>query len=174
MHRSFSLSPWIYRLELLVVIAIVAVIAGLLLASLRRDRSFSSGQARSIMRAVSIGLDAFKSRPWISPGGPNGNSSGRQGPAWRDVVPPRFPSLGNTPFPLPDYAVDMQRWYSITTIPEFLLGAGGREADGYGTTEIDINSSGERPALGIRSPRIGAGAAPSLAAVCLRTALWFV
>ena len=142
-------------LELLVVIAIVAVIAGLLLASLRgaTDRS-RAVKTRSIMRAVSIGLDAFKSDHGYHPVVLSGNSSGRQGPAWRDVVPAPVPIVGNTPFPLPDYAVDMQRWYSITTIPEFLLGAGGREADGYGTTEIDINSSGERPALGIRSPGI--------------------
>ena len=142
-------------LELLVVIAIVAVIAGLLLASLRgaTDRS-RAVKTRSIMRAVSIGLDAFKSDHGYHPVVLGGNSSGRQGPACRDVVPAPVPIVGNTPFPLPDYAVDMQRWYSITTIPEFLLGAGGREADGYGTTEIDINSSGERPALGIRSPGI--------------------
>lgn len=156
MHRSPSRSLRGFTvLELLVVIAIVAVIAGLLLASLRgaTDRS-RAVKTRSIMRAVSIGLDAFKSDHGYHPVVLSGNSSGRQGPAWRDVVPAPVPVVGNTPFPLPDYAVDMQRWYSITTIPEFLLGAGGREADGYGTTEIDINSSGERPALGIRSPGI--------------------
>ncbi len=156
MHRSPSRSLRGFTvLELLVVIAIVAVIAGLLLASLRgaTDRS-RAVKPRSIMRAVSIGLDAFKSDHGYHPVVLSGNSSGRQGPAWRDVVPAPVPIVGNTPFPLPDYAVDMQRWYSITSIPEFLLGAGGREADGYGTTEIDINSSGERPALGIRSPGI--------------------
>ena len=156
MHRSPSRSLRGFTvLELLVVIAIVAVIAGLLLASLRgaTDRS-RAVKTRSIMRAVSIGLDAFKSDHGYHPVVLSGNSSGRQGPAWRDVVPAPVPIVGNTPFPLPDYAIDMQRWYSITTIPEFLLGAGGREADGYGTTEIDINSSGERPALGIRSPGI--------------------
>ena len=156
MHRSPSRSLRGFTvLELLVVIAIVAVIAGLLLASLRgaTDRS-RAVKTRSIMRAVSIALDAFKSDHGYHPVVLSGNSSGRQGPAWRDVVPAPVPIVGNTPFPLPDYAVDMQRWYSITTIPEFLLGAGGREADGYGTTEIDINSSGERPALGIRSPGI--------------------
>ena len=140
-------------LELLVVIAIVAVIAGLLLASLRgaTDRS-RAVKTRSIMRAVSIGLDAFKSDHGYHPVVLAGNSSGRQGPAWRDVIPAPVPIVGNNPFPLPEYAINMQRWYSITTIPEFLLGVGGREADGYGTTEIDINSSGERPSLGIRSP----------------------
>ncbi len=156
MHRSpFRPLRGFTVLELLVVIAIVAVIAGLLLASLRgaTDRS-RAVKTRSIMRAVSIGLDAFKSDHGYHPVVLSGNSSGRQGPAWRDVVPAPVPIVGNTPFPLSDYAVDMQRWYSITTIPEFLLGAGGREADGYGTTEIDINSSGERPALGIRSPGV--------------------
>ena len=140
-------------LELLVVIAIVAVIAGLLLASLRgaTDRS-RAVKTRSIMRAVSISLDAFKSDHGYHPVVLNGNSSGRQGPAWRDVVAAPVPIVGNNPFPLSDYAVDMQRWYSMTTIPEFLLGVGGREADGYGTTDIDTNSLGERPALGIRSP----------------------
>ena len=74
-------------LELLVVIAIVAVIAGLLLASLRgaTDRS-RAVKTRSIMRAVSISLDAFKSDHGYHPVVLNGNSSGRQGPAWRDVV----------------------------------------------------------------------------------------
>jgi prepilin-type N-terminal cleavage/methylation domain-containing protein len=140
-------------LELLVVIAIVAVIAGLLLASLRgaTDRS-RAVKTRSIMRAVSISLDAFKSDHGYHPVVLNGSSSGRDGPAWRDVVPAPVPIVGNNPFPLSDYAVDMQRWYSMTTIPEFLLGAGGRDADGYGTTDIDTNSLGERPALGIRSP----------------------
>lgn len=140
-------------LELLVVIAIVAVIAGLLLASLRgaTDRS-RAVKTRSIMRAVSIGLDAFKSDHGYHPVVLAGNSSDRQGPAWRDVIPAPVPIVGNNPFPLSEYAINMQRWYSITTIPEFLLGVGGREADGYGTTEIDINSSGERPSLGIRSP----------------------
>lgn len=140
-------------LELLVVIAIVAVIAGLLLASLRgaTDRS-RAVKTRSIMRAVSIGLDAFKSDHGYHPVVLNGNSSGRQGPAWRDVLVAPVPTVGDGPFPLPEYAIDMQRWYSMTTIPEFLLGAGARDADGYGATDIDTSSLGERPALGIRSP----------------------
>ena len=154
MHRSPSRSLRGFTvLELLVVIAIVAVISGLLLAGLRgaTDRS-RAVKTRSIMRAVSIGLDAFKSDHGYHPVVLSGNLSSRQGPAWRDVIPAPVPIDGNNPFPLTDYAVDMQRWYSITTIPEFLLGVGGREADGYGTTEIDSNSLGERPALGIRSP----------------------
>ena len=154
MHRSPSRSLRGFTvLELLVVIAIVAVIAGLLLASLRgaTDRS-RAVKTRSIMRAVSIGLDAFKSDHGYHPVVLNGNSSGRQGPAWRDVVPAPVPSVGSDPFPLSGYSASMQRWYSMTTIPEFLLGAGGRDADGYGVTDIDANSLGERPALGIRSP----------------------
>ena len=78
--------------------------------------------------------------------------SGRQGPASDMVAAPvPFSACGQQVFQS-DYSVDMERWYSMTTIPEFLLGVGGREADGYGTTDIDTNSLGERPALGIRSP----------------------
>ena len=140
-------------LELLVVIAIVGIVAGLLLTSLRgaTDRS-RVVKTRSIMRAVSIGLDAFKSDHGYHPVVLSGNSQGRQGPAWRDVVPAPVPIVGNNPFPLADYAINMQRWYSMTTIPEFLLGVGGREVDGYGATDVDSNSLDERPSLGIRSP----------------------
>ena len=46
-------------LELLVVVAIIAVIAGLLLASLRGASDASRvAKTRGIMRAVSVGLDA--------------------------------------------------------------------------------------------------------------------
>ena len=140
-------------LELLVVVAIIAVIAGLLLASLRGASDASRvAKTRGIMRAVSVGLDAFKSDHGYHPVVLNGNSQDRDGPAWRDVTPAPVPIVGNQPFPLADYQVDMQRWYSMTTIPEYLLGVGGRDSDGYGATDIDVNSTGERPALGIRSP----------------------
>jgi hypothetical protein len=51
---------------------------------------------------------------------------------------------------------EIQQWYSITSLAEYLLGYGGRDEDGYGVVGDVVAAANpgrlESPALGIRSP----------------------
>lgn len=134
-------------IELLVVIAVIIVLTGLLLAGLRAATGAArDADSKSRFRAIAQALAAFQAdHGYFPPILRGGLIANRQGPAWNDVVP--------NPSPLsPDYAVEMQSWYSMTSLPEYLLGIGGRDVDGYGQYDGDSNSSFERPTLGIRSP----------------------
>lgn len=136
-------------IELLVVIAVIIVLVGLLLAGLRA----ASGAARdavtnSRFQAISQALSAFRNdHGYLPPILRGGLEPNRQGPAFNDLVTSPVFSQSNS-----DYAVEMQSWYSITSLPEFLIGPCGRDVDGYGQVSGDTNSDTERPALGIRSP----------------------
>lgn len=133
-------------IELLVVIAVIIVLAGLLLAGLRAATGAArDADSKSRFRAIAQALSAFQAdHGYFPPVLRGGLLPDRKGPAWNDVVP--------NPSPSSNYAIEMQSWYSMTTLPEYLLGTGGRDIDGYGQYAGDSNSTTERPALGIRSP----------------------
>lgn len=133
-------------IELLVVIAVIIVLTGLLLAGLRAATGAArDADSKSRFRAIAQALAAFQGdHGYFPPILRGGLLSDRNGPAWSDVVP--------NPSPTSDYSIDIQSWYSMTALPEYLLGAGGRDIDGYGQYDGDSNSTTERPALGIRSP----------------------
>ena len=151
-HRAFTV------LELLAVIAIISVLAGLLIASVR-SASTAAREASTVARLSSISkaIAAFSQDHGYTPPVLR-NVEDRQelnfrppGPAGSDMTPNPSPPLASSP---ETYSEEIQSWYSITSLPVYLLGTGSREIDGYGySPEYDpVDSLTERPSLGIRSP----------------------
>ena len=136
-------------IELLVVIAVIIVLVGLLLTGLRAvSGAGRDAITKSRFQAISQALSAFRNdHGYFPPILRGGLTPQRQGPAYNDLVPSPLFDPSNS-----SYAVQMQGWYSVTTLPEFLLGICGRNVDGYGQVAGDSNSDTELPALGIRSP----------------------
>lgn len=145
-------------LELLAVIAIISVLAGLLIVSVR-SASTAAREASTVARLSSISkaIAAFsQDHGYVPP--ILRNVEDRQeldfrppGPAGSDMTPNPSPPLASSP---ETYSEEIQSWYSITSLPVYLLGTGSRETDGYGySAEYDpVDSLTERPSLGIRSP----------------------
>ena len=146
-------------LELLAVVAIIAVLAGLLIVSVR-SASTAAREASTVARLSSISkaIAAFsQDHGYVPPilrdveGRQGGDFALPPGPVGSDLTPNPSPLV---PGGQDVYAEEIQSWYSITSLPVYLLGTGSREIDGYGfspTFDAD-DSASERPALGIRSP----------------------
>jgi len=150
-RRGFTL------VEVLVTTAIIVLLLSLLLVALNLSRNAARGAStRSLMQSISQALTRFESDHGYYPvllrdrsgAGWTGGSTGTP----RGYFPP--PALPGTPTAVPQEQNEllwsrtvMQQWYSITALPEFLLGYGDRTQDGYGGTDFN-----EVPPLGFRSP----------------------
>ena len=147
--------------EILVVLGIVIGVISTLVVGL----GFAARRARVantefLMNSIVAGLTRFRAETGYIPpilGDPSVMSpAGSATPfgtfGWcRDVV--ASPAATN--------GANLQKWFSTTTIPEYLLGLGDRSQDGYG---VIMESSGalptntgtpgyrEQPTLGIRNP----------------------
>lgn len=139
-HRSIGFTI----VEMLVVLAIIVMLVGILIVALAK--AAASGQSAStsfLMSSIGSALSQFQGDHGYAPPvlGDNGTPSNQ--PGWsRDAIPP-----GPT---------TTQEWFSVTTLPEYLLGYGGRDEDGYGVVG-DVTQAAnpgrlETPSLGIRSP----------------------
>ena len=145
-------------LELLTVVAIIAVLAGLLIVSVR-SASTAAREASTVARLSSISkaIATFsQDHGYVPPilrdveRSPRGGFALPPGPVGSDLTPNPSP-----PCSRPEtYSEEIQSWYSITSLPVYLLGTGSRETDGYGfSPTFDAgDSASERPAFGIRSP----------------------
>ncbi|MBM4112525.1 MAG: type II secretion system protein, partial [Phycisphaerae bacterium] len=167
--------------ELLVTIGIILVVLSTALAAL----SFASRRAQRantefLLTSIKNGLERFKVDHGYYPpslgvpsqltsagvGDTLGWSSGWPSTnlanigAGRDLLIPPFNTgaagTGKTAHwnTVPKRA-GLQRWHSVTSLPEYLLGYGDRSADGYGTV-VDASTvlpgAREKPRLGIRAP----------------------
>ena len=147
--------------EILVVLGIVIGVISTLVVGL----GFAARRARVantefLMNSIVAGLTRFRAETGYIPpilGDPSSMSpAGSATPfgtfGWcRDVV--ASPAANN--------GANLQKWFSATTIPEYLIGLGDRSQDGYG---VIMESSGalptdtttpgyrEQPTLGIRNP----------------------
>jgi hypothetical protein len=163
--------------ELLVVIGILIGIISTLVVGL----GFAARRARLantdyLMNSIMTGLVQFKNETGYLPPvlGDTGQLDVASYPlpqvgasfGWaRDVVePPDLPAATDGG---PDQGnwseqqyLAVQRWFSVTTLPEYLVGPGDRSEDGYGVI-LDTNGAlpperspgyREQPALGIRNP----------------------
>jgi len=150
-HRAFTI------VEMLVVVAIIIVLLTILIVALSQaSRAAQRANTTFLMSSVTKGVAAFKGDFGFVPpvlGARNPDGSLVVG-AERTAVNPPDPSLA-------DYATRLQEWYSITSLAEYLLGAGDRTEDGYGCVgDVAVaaqqfpSSPGvkEVPKLGLRDP----------------------
>jgi len=147
--------------EILVVLGIVIGVISTLVVGL----GFAARRARVantefLMNSIVAGLTRFRAETGYIPpilGDPSSMSpAGSATPfgtfGWcRDVV--ASPAASN--------GANLQKWFSATTIPEYLIGLGDRSQDGYGVimesngalpTDTSTPGYREQPTLGIRNP----------------------
>jgi type II secretory pathway pseudopilin PulG len=145
--------------EMLVTLAIIITLVGILVVGLSRASGAAQrAQTKFLMNSMAAGFAQFKGdhgylppvlgslTDWGQSGTPNTYAG------WsRDVISPPF--CGNCP-----NLDNRQRWFSITTPAEYLLGYDNRTGDGYGIvgdiTQTSPNVPGylESPPLGYRAP----------------------
>ena len=155
-RRAFTI------IELLTVVGIIVVLVGLLVVAVSSaSKVAQAASTRSMMGAVSRALTQFKTDMGYLPpvlGFPTTGATQTGRGYLRDLVLP--PNLTGGPTPL--QVTQIQNYYSMTSMVEYLIGPGGRDEDGYGAigqwTDPGVNAAvqnaaaKESPAAGIRSP----------------------
>ena len=149
-RRAFTI------IELLTVVGIIVVLVGLLIVAVSSaSKAAQAASTRSMMGAVSRGLTQFKTDMGYLPpvlGLPTTGASQNGSVGYlRDLVLPPILTGGSTPLE----ATQIQNYYSMTSMVEYLIGPGGRDEDGYGAIGIPANTTQgfkELPPVGIRSP----------------------
>jgi type II secretory pathway pseudopilin PulG len=130
-------------IEMLIVISVIIVLLGLLIVALNyATKASQKANTQSLMISIRQGLTRFKEDIGYNP----------------PVL-----DLERRPFHLFDNGVDLQTWYSYTTLAEYMIGYGHHYEDGWGVVpdagdtnkdwfEIRNTDSSESPATGIRHP----------------------
>jgi type II secretory pathway pseudopilin PulG len=155
--RGFSI------VELLVVIGIIVALLGILVVALNiASRRAQSAKTQFLLTTLVQGTAKFKIDIGYDPpvlGRGQGAGASPQAPGLlRDLIrPPVRWEVGADGEPNAQSVADWQQWYSITSLPEYLLGYSDRSVDGYGVFG-SLSSAGntpgakESPPLGFRSP----------------------
>ena len=148
--------------ELLVVLAIIILLVGILVVGLSQAAGTAQkAQTRFLLNSMAAGLAQFKGdHGYLPPVLGDGSLFGGVGtpdnlPGWsRDVVlAPNWSTDPNA-----SEIEGRQRWFSVTSPAEYLLGYDNRTADGYGivgdfsSAQPDDPGYVESPPLGFRSP----------------------
>lgn len=124
-RRAFTMT------ELLVVITLIILLLSLIVVAVNQAmRSAQRTNTQFLMNSISQALTQFKEDHGYYPPVLDDN---------RNLVTAPDPFGGS-------YDDQIQDWFSITTLAEYLIGWDGRAADGYGI------APGEVPFAGIRSP----------------------
>lgn len=144
--------------EMLVTVGVIVVLAGILVTALAQaGRAAQRGKTDFLMQSIKSGIERFRAdHGYIPPVlGPYDTDEGQFG-FGRDLLPLPEETVWS------DRAWHYQGWYSMTSLPEYLLGYGNRAEDGYGyimpNASVPLpphqNTPGHRehPALGMRSP----------------------
>jgi len=154
--------------EILVTLAIILILVSVLVVGLGQVAGTAQGAStRFLMNSMAMGVVQFKNDhgyypPVLGEVVPFGSYPNGQG--WgRDVLRPETMVEDDV-----ESTLYRQRWYSVTTPAEYLIGYGDRTADGFGIVgnvlQVDPNAPGfsESPPVGFRSPgRDGAWGAVS-------------
>ena len=168
--------------ELLVVIGVIAMLVGLLIVGINAaQKRAQKMNTQFLLSSISQALSRFKSDHGYYPpvlGDPTELTSSQLGwPATasytpntqigyaRDLLAPPINSLSGTTYTkvsqwTTQEANALQNWYSVTSLAEYLIGAGDRSADGYGicgelpdpVPTDPLAGQRELPRAGIRSP----------------------
>lgn len=147
-RRAFTI------IELLVVVGIIVLLVGILIVGLSgAARTAQGAQTRALMSSVANALVRFKADVGYLPPvlGPGATQFGAAGYAQ---------DLRAVPGPLAAAnANQVREWFSATTLATYLIGAGNRNADGFGCVGDPAFTAGspppgvrERPTLGIKHP----------------------
>lgn len=143
-------------IELLTVVGIIVTLVGILIVAVSASsKAAQAASTRSVMGAVSRALVQFKTDmgylPPVLGFAANGASPVGSVGYLRDLVLPT--SLGTSPTQ-PEVA-QIQNYFSVTSLIDYLIGPGGRDEDGYGavggSTATGLGLK-ELPPIGIRSP----------------------
>lgn len=130
--------------ELMVSMAIIIVLLGLILVALNlATQRGRRANTQFLMGAITQGLDSFRNDHGYLPPVLDSN---------RGVTNFSFNGGGSLRTPNPngdaaEYMEEMQEWFSMTALPDCLLGYGPDTQDGYGNVDL-----GDVPFLGMRSP----------------------
>lgn len=152
--RGFSI------VELLVTIGIIVALLGILLVALNiASRRAQSTRSQFLLTTLVQGTARFKTDLGYDPpilGRTFSGFSTGEG-LLRDLIGPPAWTVDGGGEPNPSSLDNWQRWYSITSLPEYLLGYGDRGVDGYGVAGSAASAAGsnggkESPPLGFRSP----------------------
>ncbi|HAW96003.1 MAG TPA: hypothetical protein DCX60_06995 [Phycisphaerales bacterium] len=148
--RAFTIT------EMLVTVGVIVILAGILITTLSKAaRTAQQGRTIQLMNAINDAISRFETDHGYLPPvlGPQSTAAGGIGHG-RDLLA------------LPNGFQQQQAYYSLTSLPEFLLGYDDRRMDGYGyvpeggnpSPPITLSPSDmtpgqrEHPALGFRSP----------------------
>jgi type II secretory pathway pseudopilin PulG len=154
--RAFTIT------EMLVTVGVIVILAGILITTLSKAaRTAQQGRTVQLMNAINDAISRFETdHGYIPPVlGPQVTAAGGIGHG-RDLL--GLPPVSGAN---PDYQ-QQQSYYSLTSLPEFLLGYDDRRMDGFGYVPQGGNPSPpitlapsdmnpgqrEHPALGFRSP----------------------
>ena len=154
--RAFTIT------EMLVTVGVIVILAGILITTLSKAaRTAQQGRTVQLMNAINDAIARFETdHGYIPPVlGPQTTAAGGIGHG-RDLL-----ALPGTDGSQPDFQ-QQQAYYSLTSLPEFLLGYDDRRMDGFGYVPEGGNPSPpitlqpsdmtpgqrEHPALGFRSP----------------------
>jgi len=134
--RAFTIT------ELLVVITIIILLLTIIIVAVNQAMKTAQGtNTQFLMSSIRQGLDQFREDHGYLPpvlGDPTSN----------DPMTPRDLRLLD-PF-AGSYQADVQSWYSITSLADYLVGPDDRTVDGYGNGP----GGSEIPPTGIRNPGI--------------------
>ena len=150
-------------IELLVVVGIIVLLVGILIVGLSgAARTAQGAQTRALMSSIANALVRFKADVGYLPPvlGRRGTLESDAGFA-QDLLP--SPVFELNPGGLPVANLNdlnrMREWFSPTSLATYLIGAGNRNADGFGcvgepgfTTSSPPPGARERPTLGIKHP----------------------
>ncbi len=133
-------------IELLVVVAIIILLLSILAVAVNRVvLGAQSANTTALMSSITQGLAKFEGDHGYLPPVLNDDRGVRFSFATGD--------RDNGPDPTDSsYRDDVQDWYSITTLAEYLIGWDHGCRDGYGETSANNQFDGEIPLTGIRSP----------------------
>ena len=161
-RRAFTI------IELLVVIGVVVVLVSILIVAVAAaTRTGQSANTKALMNSIKQALVRFQSDIGYLPpilGTPGIGDVAPNNHYFRKLFDPRGDDgqWGNADDVLPDkpdgtlnnlYDDNIQEWFSVTSLAEYLLGYGHHNQDGYGYVPPPVDLwADERPPLGIRDP----------------------
>jgi type II secretory pathway pseudopilin PulG len=136
---------------MLVTVGVIVILASILITALSQaGRAAQRGKTRFLMTSIKDAITRFEADHGYLPPilGANGTGEGQ-------------PGFGRDLLGLPGSTYELQGYYSVTSLPEYLLGYDDRRMDGFGYVatssallppDDSLPGHREHPALGIRSP----------------------
>ena len=145
-------------IELLVVMGVVVTLLGILVVAVgKAANTAQTTSTRAMMNSMKVALHTFRNdigylppvlgATTVDPSLPPNNHDLRKLFDPASVLPELLNGTANAA-----YAVDIQEWFSWTTLPEYLIGYGNHDQDGYGFDATTGFWDNELPPIGLRDP----------------------